>query len=76
MRKLVLLSVAYSANVGGTGTLVGTAPNVILKGLLDERFKDSDDLTFAMWMVYSVPPMLVIIIVAWTYVQYLLQKLT
>ncbi|XP_042146050.1 solute carrier family 13 member 2-like [Ixodes scapularis] len=76
MRKLVLLSVAYSANVGGTGTLVGTAPNLILKGLLDERFKDSDDLTFAMWMVYSVPPMLVIIIVAWTYVQYLLQKLT
>ncbi|CAN7985145.1 unnamed protein product, partial [Ixodes pacificus] len=76
MRKLVLLSVAYSANVGGTGTLVGTAPNLILKGLLDERFKDSDDLTFAMWMVYSVPPMLVIIIVAWTYVQCLLQKLT
>uniref|UniRef100_A0A6B0VEN9 Putative sparc/kazal n=1 Tax=Ixodes ricinus TaxID=34613 RepID=A0A6B0VEN9_IXORI len=76
MRKLVLLSVAYSANVGGTGTLVGTAPNLILKGLLDERFKDSDDLTFTMWMVYSVPPMLVIIIVAWTYVQCLLQKLT
>ncbi len=36
MRKCVLLSVAYSANLGGTGTVIGTGPNLILMGLLKE----------------------------------------
>jgi len=36
MRKCVLLSVAYSANLGGTGTMIGTGANLILMGLLKE----------------------------------------
>ncbi len=30
------MSVAYSSNVGGTGTLIGTGPNLALKGILSE----------------------------------------
>lgn len=36
LRKTMLLAVAYSANIGGTGSLIGTAPNLVLKGLFDE----------------------------------------
>ena len=36
MRKCVFLSVAYSANLGGTATVIGTGPNLILMGLLKE----------------------------------------
>ncbi len=39
MRKCVFLSVAYSANLGGTGTVIGTGPNLILMGLLKEYLK-------------------------------------
>ncbi|CAG0897896.1 unnamed protein product, partial [Darwinula stevensoni] len=35
-RIQVLLAVAYSAGIGGTGTLTGTGTNLIFKGIVDE----------------------------------------
>ena len=35
-RKSILLGVCYSANIGGTATLTGTATNLIFKGILEE----------------------------------------
>lgn len=34
--KALTISVAYAANAGGTGTLIGTGVNPILKGQADE----------------------------------------
>jgi len=31
-----LLAVAYSATIGGLGSLVGTTPNIYVKGFVDE----------------------------------------
>lgn len=36
VRQTLLLSVAYAANCGGTGTLTGTGTNLILQGLVEE----------------------------------------
>ena len=36
LRIALLLSVAYSANIGGTGTLIGSTPQLALKGIVEE----------------------------------------
>lgn len=70
LRSTMLLSVAYAANIGGTGSLVGTGPNLVLKGLMDDLFPDSTELTFATWMLYNVPAMLICVLFGWIYLQF------
>ena len=36
LRQALLLGVAYSANVGGTGVITGTSPNLVLMGFYSE----------------------------------------
>lgn len=67
VRTTMLLSVAYAANIGGTGSLTGTGPNLVLKGLMDESFPGSTELTFATWMFYNVPTMVILVLFAWIY---------
>ncbi|XP_034237208.1 protein I'm not dead yet [Thrips palmi] len=65
------LGVAYAANIGGTGTLTGTATNLTFKGLYESLFPDLHDLNFANWMIFNVPLMLINAIVAWLWLQVL-----
>ncbi|KAG8183897.1 hypothetical protein JTE90_002465 [Oedothorax gibbosus] len=71
LHKTLLLSVAYSANCGGTGTLTGTSPNLILKGFLEEHYPESSEVTFATWMAYNVPGMLICVTIGWIVLQVL-----
>ena len=47
IRHMVFLSVAYSANCGGTGTLTGTGSDLIMKGTLSEI--NENPINFASW---------------------------
>ncbi|MBO1530139.1 DASS family sodium-coupled anion symporter [Psychrobacter sp. F1192] len=49
----VLLGIAYSASLGGLGTIVGSPPNAIAAKALDIAFVD--------WMKFGVPMMLVLL---------------
>lgn len=49
----LVLSIAYGANVGGMGTLIGTPPNTILKGYVESTFHI--EVGFAKWMMLGVP---------------------
>ncbi|CAL1267387.1 unnamed protein product [Larinioides sclopetarius] len=67
LKVACLLCVCYGANIGGTGTLTGTGPNMVLKGMMEELHPESTDITFATWMMYNVPGMLLCVFIAWFY---------
>merc|ERR1719369_249918 len=58
-KVMFYLGVAYAANIGGTGTLTASEPNVIMKGILDSKFPCQDSLTYTTWMAYAMPSIVV-----------------
>lgn len=49
----LLLMVGYSATLGGLATIIGTPPNVVFAGLLEEFYHEK--LNFGKWMLVGVP---------------------
>lgn len=60
---VLLLSVAYSATIGGLGTLIGTPPNALLAAFLNQNY--GLRIGFAEWMLIGVPVVLVGVPLAW-----------
>lgn len=54
---VLLLTVAYSCNIGGMGTLIGTPPNALLAGYMLENY--GVEIGFAQWMTIGLPLVLV-----------------
>ncbi|NJM94695.1 MAG: DASS family sodium-coupled anion symporter [Cytophagales bacterium] len=57
-----LLAVAYAANMGGVGTLIGTPPNMILAGLYKNMY--GADIDFLKWMLVGVPVLILTLVPA------------
>lgn len=53
----LVLAIAYGANIGGMGTLIGTPPNAVLKGYMERAH--GVEIGFAQWMMLGVPLILV-----------------
>ena len=63
----MMLAIAYAANIGGIGTLVGTPPNIVFAGFVKRLFPAAPEITFLKWMMVGVPLVIVFIAVAWFY---------
>lgn len=49
----LMLSIAYAANIGGTITLIGTPPNVVMVGYLKEIL--DYNMAFSKWLLIGIP---------------------
>jgi sodium-dependent dicarboxylate transporter 2/3/5 len=49
----LLLGIAYAANAGGIGTLIGTPPNLVMAGFLKEQY--GIEISFLDWMKIGLP---------------------
>ena len=63
----LMLSIAYSASIGGTGTLVGTPPNLVFSSVLKEVFPESPDILFVDWLKIGIPFVVIFLPISWVY---------
>ena len=56
------LAIPIAANLGGIGTPIGTPPNAIALGALQEA---GYNITFVGWMIRMVPYVIVMLLIAW-----------
>ena len=61
-RIALALAIPIAANLGGMGTPIGTPPNAIALGALQEA---GYNITFAGWMLRMVPYVIVMLLFAW-----------
>ncbi|MBB4023867.1 MULTISPECIES: SLC13 family permease [Actibacterium] len=59
----LMLGIAYSASIGGVGTLIGTPPNALLASFL--RSAHGIEITFLDWMKLGLPVVAVMLPAAW-----------
>ena len=59
----LMLAIAYSATIGGMGTLIGTPPNALFAGFMAKTY--GIEIEFWRWMLIGVPAVLVLLPLAW-----------
>ncbi|WP_343865410.1 DASS family sodium-coupled anion symporter [Caenispirillum bisanense] len=59
----LLLGVAFGANIGGMGTLIGTPPNALFAGYMQEAY--GIEIGFGQWMLVGLPFAAVLLAVTW-----------
>lgn len=59
----LVLAIAWSASIGGLGTLLGSPPNAIVAGYISKEL--GKQVGFAQWMMLGVPIVVVFIALAW-----------
>lgn len=59
--RAMIIAVAFAANIGGMGTIIGTPPNAIASGLLENAYPVS----FLTWIAFGLPPTIVLLAGLW-----------
>ena len=67
MERAVLLGIAYAASIGGIATLIGTPPNPLFVRIFKIHFPDGPEISFARWMLFSLPLSVILLLVAYFY---------
>ncbi|MCP9198902.1 SLC13 family permease [Gramella sp. GC03-9] len=63
--KALMLAIAYSASVGGIATLIGTPPNLVLAGIVQELY--GIEISFLKWLMLGLPISVCLLFICWNY---------
>ncbi|WP_297704904.1 DASS family sodium-coupled anion symporter [uncultured Eudoraea sp.] len=59
----VMLGIAFSANAGGIATIIGTPPNSVMIGLLENEY--NIEISFLKWMTLGLPLSIILLIISY-----------
>ena len=63
--KALMLSIAYSASIGGIATLIGTPPNLVMAGFVQKTY--GIEITFGQWLQFGLPLSIILLVLSWLY---------
>ncbi|MCG9970472.1 SLC13 family permease [Christiangramia crocea] len=63
--KALMLAIAYSASIGGVATLIGTPPNLVFAGIVEELY--GIEISFLKWLMLGLPISIVLLFLCWKY---------
>ena len=63
--KALMLAIAYSASIGGIGTLIGTPPNLIFAGIVEQIY--GIEISFLKWAMFGMPISVMLLFICWKY---------
>lgn len=63
--RALMLSIAYSASIGGMSSLIGTPTNLIMASAVSDIF--DLEITFQHWLIVGLPTGLILLSFAWVY---------
>lgn len=63
--KALMLAIAYSASIGGIGTLIGTPPNLVFAGIVEELYHI--EISFFKWAMLGIPISFIMLALCWKY---------
>ena len=63
--KALMLGVAYSASAGGIATLIGTPPNLIFAGFVQDQF--NIEISFFDWLLVGLPISIILLGFIWVF---------
>ena len=63
--KALMLSIAYSASIGGMATLIGTPTNMVFSAVVQQTY--GVEVSFAKWMLFGLPVSLLLLGICWVY---------
>ncbi len=61
--RSLLLGIAYAASIGGNATLIGSTPNIIMVGIIQETLQV--EISFLKWMLFATPFVGVLLLASW-----------
>ena len=65
--KCIMLGIAYAASIGGTTTVIGTAPNLFLAGFLEDGINEAyqREIYFVDWISFAAPLAIIFLPIIW-----------
>lgn len=64
----MMLAIAYAASIGGTGSLIGTPPNMVFAGVYAKTFPNMPEIDFLEWMKLGTPIVIILLPIIWIYI--------